>query len=366
MMLDLDYLPHLPPKIDYRIGCIGSGFIMREVQLLAYAKAGFNVVAIASRSVERAQAAATARGIATVHRSWQELLDDERIEIVDIAYPPDQQEDIVREAVRRRHVKGILAQKPLAMNYSTAKAIVEMCEEAGVVMCVNQNMRYDQAMRALKSLLARGALGTPVLATIELRVMGDWQSYMAELGYNRWTLLNMSVHHLDIFRFLFGEPERIIASACANPRTLSPHNDGIALYILEYAGGLRAAAWDDLWAGPDRPGAVADNYIKWRVEGTEGLAQGTIGWPKFGGCDSQSTLEYMTNEQPGLWFKPRWQESWFPDAFIGPMAELMTSVQSGQSPNLSGRDNLTTMALVEAAYQSLETHRAVSPMEIMG
>ena len=39
------------------------------------------------------------------------------VEILDIAFPPDQQLEIIREAVKHRHIKGILAQKPLAMNY---------------------------------------------------------------------------------------------------------------------------------------------------------------------------------------------------------------------------------------------------------
>ncbi len=113
-MLDfkLDYLPRLPDKTDYAIGCIGSGFIMRDVQLVAYNKVGFNVAAIASRTPSNARSVAKLRGIDTVYDTWQELLDDERIEIVDLAYPPDQQLGIVQEAVKRDHIKGLLVQKP--------------------------------------------------------------------------------------------------------------------------------------------------------------------------------------------------------------------------------------------------------------
>ncbi len=140
---------------------------MRDIQIVAYQNAGFNVVAIASRTPANAREAAEARGIDTVYDTWQELLDDERIEILDIAFPPDLQPEIIAEAVKKPHIKGILAQKPLAMNYQDSKAVVEMCEAAGKVLSVNQNMRYDQSMRALKTLLDRGVLGEPVLATIE-------------------------------------------------------------------------------------------------------------------------------------------------------------------------------------------------------
>ena len=76
--LDLNTGPDLPPKTDYGIGCIGAGFIMKDIHLVAYGEAGFNVVAIASRTPANAQAAADERGVETVYDTWQELLDDER------------------------------------------------------------------------------------------------------------------------------------------------------------------------------------------------------------------------------------------------------------------------------------------------
>ena len=108
----------------------------------------------------------------------------------------------------------------------------------------------------------------------------------------------MSIHHLDCFRFLFGDPESVYVSARTDPRTQFPHRDGIVLYILEYANGMRASAWDDVWAGPAREGAAADFYIKWRVEGTDGLAQGTIGWPGYPNA-VPSTIEFTTAGNPG-------------------------------------------------------------------
>ena len=116
--LDLDYLPHFPAKIDYGIGCLGAGFIMRDIHLVAYKKAGFNVVAISDISLDAARSAAELRGVPKVHSSLQQLLDDTQLQILDIAIPPDKQLEVVREAVRRPHIQGILAQKPLAIELS--------------------------------------------------------------------------------------------------------------------------------------------------------------------------------------------------------------------------------------------------------
>jgi len=241
--------PELPGNLDVPIGCIGAGFIMADCHLVAYRSAGFNPVAIASRTEERAREAAERHAIPTVHADWHELLADEQVEVVDIAVPPDNQLEVVREAVRHAgHVRGILAQKPLGVDHAQAREIVSLCRDAGIVLAVNQNMRFDQSIRAVKGLLDAGILGTPVLATIDMRAIPHWMPWQQRQGWV--TLRIMSIHHLDTFRYLFGDPERVFASVRPDPRTAAQfdHEDGICLYILEYADGLRAASWDDVWS----------------------------------------------------------------------------------------------------------------------
>jgi predicted dehydrogenase len=359
--LDLNYTIPKPLRTDACIGIIGAGFIIRDIQLVAYRSAGYNMGAIASRSYEVAQEVASVRGIPKVYEREEDLLADSSIVILDIAVPPDQQLRIVRAAVQHNdHIRGILCQKPLATNYSDAREIVRLCDDASITLAVNQNMRFDQSIRALKTVLNRGYLGEPVLATIEMRAVPHWQTWLAD--YGRLTLLNMSIHHLDSFRYLFGDPESVFVSTRRDPRTKFPHRDGICLYILEYANGFRAAAWDDVWAGPSAD-AVRDWYIRWRVEGTDGMAQGTIGWPSYPNRQP-SVIDFTTKHQPDYTFSPRWKEVWFPDAFAGTMGELLDSVARGTQPSISGHDNLRTMALVEACYSSAEEHRLVTIAEI--
>jgi len=362
--LDLDLNPYapVPPRIDFGIGAVGAGFIMRDVHLKAYADAGFNVVAITSRTLEIAREVAGLRGIPRVCESVEQMLEDQNVEILDIAVPPDKQPEIIRTAVRRgKYLKGILAQKPLAVSFDEATEIVRLCEARQIPLGVNQNMRYDRSIRVLKMLLEKRLLGTPVLATIEMRAVPHWQTWLRE--YGRLTLLIMSIHHIDTFRYLFGEAKSIYASVRKDPRTQFAHEDGICLYILEYDDGMRAAAWDDVWAGPRSEKDDLKPYIKWRVEGTEGLAEGTLGWPEYPNrCPS--TLTFTRAAEPGMWITPRWQEAWFPDAFQGPMADLMDAIARQRQPAVSGADNLGTLAIIEAGYRSIQQRRPVEIAEI--
>ena len=360
--LDLGIDPVLPKRKDYRIGCIGAGFIMKDCHLVAYKSMGVTPYAITDLNPETAQSVAELREISNVYKSWKELIKDEKIEILDIAVPPDCQLEIIKEAVKENsHIKGILAQKPLAMNINEAAEIVNLCEAAGIKLGVNSNMRYDQSMRALKTILDRGYLGEPVLATIEMRAIPHWQEFLKK--YDRIEILNMGIHHLDIFRYLFGDPEKIIAVTRKDPRTTFNHIDGISQVTYKYNNDFMATTLDDVWAGPTDDDVEKDHYIKWRVEGTEGIAQGNIKWPVYPVL-APSTLSFTSNKFPHCWINPTWDKTWFPDAFAGTMAQLLVAVETDQEPEINGKDNLKTLAAVDAAYLSIAEERTVTLEEV--
>ena len=107
-------------------------------------------------------------------------------------------------------------------------------------------------------------------------------------------------------------------------------------------------------SGTDTDEGVQVEYLE--VLPAETLLELDLGAP--------STLDFTTKRRPGYWFQPRWSEVWFPDAFVGPMADLLCALEQDRPPAISGDDNLKTMALVDACYRSAREHRAVSPSEI--
>jgi predicted dehydrogenase len=353
--MDLDVPVPLPRRKDFRIGILGSGFIVNDCHLVSYRKAGFNPVAIASRTRANAARVADRHNIPTVYDDYEKLLDDRTIEVLDMAVVPDIQFDLIRAACQRRTVKGILAQKPLAMNYEQASQAVKMCKDAGIALAVNQNMRYDPSVRATHRLIESGALGEPVFATIDMRGIPHFQPWQEALGWV--TLRIMSIHHLDCLRYWFGDPQRIFCSTRPDPRTKFEHTDGICTYTLEYESDLRCVGIDDIWTGPAREGCPADISIRYRIEGTDGVAMGEVGWCKDP-YTSPSTLRYARKGDANF-TEAKLTGSWFPDAFAGTMAQLLVAIEERSEPAISGRDNLKTMALVDAAYHSAAEHRVV-------
>ncbi|WP_078382476.1 Gfo/Idh/MocA family protein [Sutcliffiella halmapala] len=347
----LDYVPKLGDKKDYGIGIVGAGFIVKECHLPAYREAGYNVVGIYNRTVSKAQEVAEQFHIPNVYSSLEEMLSDPRIDVVDISVPPHNQIDIIREVAKSG--KHILAQKPLAMNYKQAVEAVAICEEYGVSLVVNQNGRFDPAIRAAKNLIENGYIGKPVMATIELRFTPHWQPYQME--YDRLMFLFMSIHHLDHFRFLFGTPASIYAKAI-------PHPDGTykgeysGTYILEYDSGMMATAWDDGFTW-DKEGFG----VFYKIEGTEGVIKMDLGWPSGEG----SKISFYSKQLNDVWYSPNLEGSWFPGAFRYTMGELFQTLETGKESSISGRNNLETMAMVEACYVSNQHKKAIKISEIL-
>ncbi len=344
---------------DSRIGCIGAGMIMAECHLAAYAQAGFPVVAIASRTPERAATVAERYNIPKVHNTPEELIADPSVDILDIAYPPDQQPALIRAALQQPHIKAILVQKPLALTLGEAIALRDEAKAAGKIISVNQNMRYDQSMRVLKQILEHSDLGQVVFAQIDMHAIPHWQGFLED--YDRLTLANMSVHHLDVLRFLFGDPDEITTQARKDPRTTFDHQDGITVSTLRFPSGVLALSLEDVWSGPRQDGYKDDQHITFRVEGTEGVVKGSIGWP----TGSASTLSYAsTKTTGGEWVTPTWKSMWFPHAFIGVMEQLQYAVATNSEPVLTVADNVKTVALIEAGYRSIAEGRTVRLSEI--
>ena len=219
----------------------------------------------------------------------------------------------------------------------------------------------DPSLQVASHLLESGQLGAPVFATIDMRGIPHWQPWQADTGSA--SLRIMSIHHFDCMRHWFGSPDRVYCSTRADPRTEFPHSDGICTTIFEYDDtGMRAVVVDDVWTGPAREGCPADIRIEWRIEGLDGLAIGNIGW-----CQdpytTPSTVRFACKGDTDFTV-PELTESWFPDAFAHTMGQLLVALENNEQPAIDARDNLATLALVEAAVLSAAEHRAVDPASI--
>src|ERR1700691_225876 len=351
----LDYKPKMPRSPNHGIAIVGAGGIINYAHLPAYKKAGFRVVGITDRNREAAENTAKQHAIPKVYAGIEDLLADRDVEIVDVAiYPAGQLEMVEKVTAAKRHV---LCQKPFADEYAKAVRSVELAEAAKVKIAVNQQMRWDAGIRCARILIDDGWLGIPTYGTIQVHCNTDWSLWPWIYKGKRLEVMFHSIHYIDSLRFLLGQPNSVFTSGSRGPAETT-EAETKTLTVWDYASGLQVlidvchSTWQD------------DPYAIFRLEGTEGVIKGTIGLMYNYPTGRPDTLEFMSKKNSGYWFSARLESMWIPDAFVGPMASLMRSVEDGSEPETSGRDNLRTLQVVFAEYRSMAERRAVRPEEI--
>ena len=166
------------------------------------------------------------------------------------------------------------------------------------MLSVNQNMRYDQSMRVLKQILDRGDLGDSCSRRSTCTPSRTGRPSCED--YDRLTLANMSVHHLDVLRFLFGDADEIYHAGAHGPaHHVRPHRRHHRLDAEVRRRACSRVSLEDVWSGPREEGFDSDIWISWRVEGIDGVAKGTIGWPTGRSVDAHLRLEDHDRRQVG-------------------------------------------------------------------
>ncbi len=338
-----DISPCLPQKTDFGIGIIGAGSIIQYGHMPAYKKAGFNVVGIASRGSESAESKATAWNIPWHGTDWRALIDMPQVQIIDITYPfDDERLEIVKAAAMAG--KHILMQKPMAHSMETAREMVNIAKEHNVLLAVNQNARWSPQYRAVYQAINAGLLGEVYLLVHEMQNNQDAADWFVNRWYgqtDRFQIMEYSVHHIDLMRFWTGmEPTRVKASIAKKP-TQRSKGDMIASIQLEFPDHCLGIVVDDNAAYPH-----AGVFSRFKIEGTKGIITGEA----MSNVDFRIQSELLGDDAQQIELKGQW----FPDGFIGTMAELMCAIEEKREPSISGEDNLKTLEIIFAAYKNAD------------
>lgn len=164
-----------------RLGIVGFGFIGPH-HLDAIRRLGFAEVAgLATASAADARARAAQYHVPRAYDTWQELVADPAIDVVDIAAPTALHCPIAVAAARAG--KHVIVDKPMALNSAAARRMLAAARRAGVVHAVTFSIRYNVMLQQARALVARGELG-------DLRIANGryWQEWLTrDTDYN-WRL----------------------------------------------------------------------------------------------------------------------------------------------------------------------------------
>lgn len=318
--------------------------------------ADVEIVAICDRDPERLKIVGDQFGVARRYASAEAMFADGGFDFVDIATTVGSHRALVELAAR--HKVPAICQKPFAPTLADAKAMVAAAEAAGIPLMIHENFRWQTPILAVRQVLDSGAIGAPFWGRVSFRSGFDvfsGQPYLAK--GKRFIIEDLGIHSLDIARFLFGDATRMTART----RRINPAIAGedVATMLLDHEGGLTSIV-DVSYATrlPEEP--FPETFVE--IDGDRGtLRLGKDYRLTVHGPDGTRQDTVAPTLLP--WASRPWHNIQESVALI--QKHWIERLAAGREPDTSGRDNLKTFALVEAAYLSAERGETVSLGELL-
>lgn len=348
--MEINQQPKLP-KSPLPIVIIGAGGIIKDAHLPAYTMANFKVKGIYNKTKSKAEALKNEFNIVEkVYDSLKELIADGKAHnaVYDLAVPANLHAEILEQLPNG---SAVLIQKPMGETLEEAKAILEICRRKKLVSAVNFQLRYAPYSIVAREMIDKGLLGEVYDMELMVCVYTPWHLWDFLFRLPRVEILYHSVHYLDLIRSFLGNPQKIYASTRKHPKMTDLASTRTTM-ILDYDTHTQARVVTN--HGHEFGLQHQQSYFK--IEGTKGAIKIRIGLSMDYPRGLPAKFEYMLldNDQKE-WKEIQIEGGWFPEAFVGTMAELQRHVLDKSIPLLhSTEDCYDTMKLVEAAYQSSE------------
>ncbi|RZK57939.1 MAG: Gfo/Idh/MocA family oxidoreductase [Pedobacter sp.] len=346
MSIDIKYKPELPVT-EQRIIIIGAGGIVTDAHLPAYKIADFKVHGIVNRTKARAEKVAAQFNIPNVYNSVTEAVASAPANVVyDLTIMPEQYLETLKQLPDG---SAVLIQKPMGDDFNQAKEILELCKAKNLKAAINFQLRYAPFVSAAKYLIDAGLIGELYDMEVRVTIKTPWEIFPHVIIHPRLEIQYHSIHYVDLIRSFLGDPDSVLAKTLRHPaKSLSSSRSTI---LFDYGDTLHAVINTN--HDHDFGAKHQESYIKW--EGTKGAIVAKIGLLMDYPHGVPDVFEYCIVEEGK---SPEWQTvklegSWFPEAFIGTMSNLMRYNEgSDKVLNTSVEDVIHTMAVVESAYMS--------------
>ncbi len=333
------------------LAVVGCGFFAQN-HLHAWtdlASDGADVVAVCDIDEGKARAAADKFGVPRWYTDAATMFRQEKLRLVDIVTRVETHRDVVGQAIRHR-IPAIV-QKPFGPDLAACRAMADAAQAAGLFLAVHENFRFQVPMRKIAELLRGGASGAPAWARISVRTGYDidtGQPYLAK--EERFVLIDLGVHVLDVARVLLGEVEHL--SAELQRRNPNVSGEDTATMLLRHKSGAVSIV-ECTYESRRLPDVFPETLLE--IEGPKGaiaLRPGSI---------LEVTIDGKTSTQDADAPVLRWAERpWhiIQESVLATCGHMLAAVRAGRAADTAALDNVRTFALCEAAYESASSGRA--------
>jgi predicted dehydrogenase len=195
----------------FGVGVVGTGFGRKAVMPAIVEASGFELVSVCSSRRENAEAAAEQFGAAQATAQFQELLDNDDVDVVVVATPPRWHKSMSIDALNAG--KHVICEKPMALSVDEATEMLAVANERGLTHVIDHELRYSPSNRQFRKMVTDGYIGElryfDVRACLPLTVNPvlpfAHHSWRDEAENGGGLLSGIFSHYVDMMRFTFGE-----------------------------------------------------------------------------------------------------------------------------------------------------------------
>ena len=244
-----------------RLGIADPGRIVRRVMKDLRRAEHIEIAAVASRSHERARAAADEYGIPLAYGSYEEMAEGGAVDLVYVAVPHPFHCGV--STLFLKAGKHVIVEKPFALNAKQAAEMIGCARERGLFLAEAMWSRFFPAAQELKALIGRGDLGEirRMTADFSFRSPVDAQSRLFAPSLGGGCLLDVGVYPLSMMCYYKGElPEKAQVLGSLTQTGV----DGLCAFQIQFRGGAVGQGFGGL-------DVTTDQALK--VYGTQGWAE---------------------------------------------------------------------------------------------
>lgn len=355
-------LYHRMPKKKFKVGIIGTGFVMDTYEMPGYRRAGFDIVAACDVDTRRLDRFRKKWDVPQGFADYREMIEMESLDVVEISVDKTARVPIIKDVAGAG--KHILVQKPFAANFRDARIMTEAAEKGGVQLVVSQQYRWMHIYRAAHELVRRGYIGRPYYYLLEMQCNQDHDYFVNPLrqwnvGIDDFVTGEWGSHNYDLLRFWTGrEPVSVYCNMSKMPGQ-NFKSKMIATCALEYD--------EHLSGGMTLVHTTRGDIFQqgFRIEGTEGVIRGS-NYLYLEVCSRKYSKDFPGLITAKLKVEGDFNENrdWLYDDYVNIMAEFLCALEQGQTPSCNARDNMETVRCYEAGKLSQEEKRKVLVAEI--
>lgn len=231
------------------IGIMGAGAIAHVLAKTMVKLEGICLYAIGSRSLEKAKEFAEEYGIKNAYGTYEELVEDEAIDLVYIATPHSHHYECMKLCINAK--KAVLCEKAFTVNAKQAKEIATLAKEKNVYVAEAIWTRYMPSRSIINELLASKIIGEISMATANLSYDIDKKPRLIDPNLAGGALLDVGVYGLNFFAMHLGMEIDHIESSVQMTNTGVDGRESITIF---YKDGKMAVSTHGIYGRSDRRG----------------------------------------------------------------------------------------------------------------